>query len=248
MPKPMFFLYRRWHKSHSARPQRGAAALALMLLLGVSIGLLVIEYARGIRGNDVVDPRTIQAMSKAREALLGYATTYRDTHPGEVFGYFPCPDMGTGFEGHAAPGCGGQDVTVIGRLPWRTLDLPPLRDANGECLWYAVSGNFKNNPKTKDLLNRDTNGLIEVVAADGTSFRRRQHTRAAGCGRHFLRRPDPARTGPQPGRDQPARHLPRQLLADQLSRHRRRKRHQQRASVVLRQTDSRASSLPSTRI
>jgi len=74
-----------------ARLQRGAAALALMLLLGVSIGLLVIGYARGIRGNDVVDPRTIQAMSKAREALLGYATTYRDTHSGEAFGFFPCP-------------------------------------------------------------------------------------------------------------------------------------------------------------
>ncbi len=150
--------------------QRGAAALVLMMLLGISIGLLVIGYARSVGGNDVADPRTIDAMSKAREALLGYATTYRDTHPGEAFGFLPCPDMGTGFEGHAAPGCGGKDVTVIGRLPWRTLDLPPLRDAHGECLWYAVSGNYKNNPKTNDLLNRDTNGLIEVVGPDGTSF------------------------------------------------------------------------------
>ena len=171
MPTRPFHLSRtERHCSHATRLQRGAAALVLMMLLGVSIGLLVIGYARGIGGNDAADPRTIQALSKAREALLGYATTYRDTHPDEVFGYLPCPDMGTGSEGHAAPGCGGTDVTVIGRLPWRTLDLPPLRDAHGECLWYAVSGNFKNNPKTRDLLNRDTNGLIEVMGPDGTSF------------------------------------------------------------------------------
>ena len=141
-----------------------------MLLLGVSIGLLVIGYARSLQGDNVTDPRTFLALSKAREALLGYAATYREAHPNEVFGYLPCPDMGTGPEGQAAPGCSGSDVTVIGRLPWRTLDLPPLRDANGECLWYAVSGNFKNNAKTLDLLNRDTNGLIEVMAADGTAF------------------------------------------------------------------------------
>ena len=141
-----------------------------MMLLGVSIGLLVMGYARSVGGNNAADPRTIEALSKAREALLGYAATYRDTHAGQAFGFFPCPDMGTGFEGHAAPGCSGADVTVIGRLPWRTLDLPPLRDAHGECLWYAVSGNYKNNPKTRDLLNRDTNGLIEVMGPDATNF------------------------------------------------------------------------------
>lgn len=150
--------------------QRGAIALALMLMLGFTVSLLVIGYARNVRGNDVVDPRTNFALSKAREALLGYATSYRDTHPGEGFGYFPCPDLGTGTEGQAASACGGTDVTVIGRVPWKTLDLPPLRDASGECLWYAISGNYKNNPKTNDLVNRDTNGLIEVMSADGSGF------------------------------------------------------------------------------
>jgi hypothetical protein len=150
--------------------QRGAIGLLLMVMIGLSIGLLIIGYARNVSGSDVVDPRTILALSKAREALLGYATTYRDTHTGEGFGYFPCPDMGSGTEGQAASACGATDVTVIGRLPWKTLDLAPLRDASGECLWYAVSGNYKNNPKTNDLVNHDTNGLIEVMAADGSGF------------------------------------------------------------------------------
>ena len=58
-----------------------------MVMIGLSIGLLIIGYARNVSGSDVVDPRTILALSKAREALLGYATTYRDTHTGEGFGY-----------------------------------------------------------------------------------------------------------------------------------------------------------------
>lgn len=134
------------------------------------MGLLVIGHVRSVQGDSTADGRSVLALSKAREALLGYAATYRDSRPNEVFGYLPCPDMGTAVEGEAQTACGSIDVTVIGRLPWKTLDLPPLRDASGECLWYAVSGNYKNNPKTADLMNRDTNGLIEVMAADGAGF------------------------------------------------------------------------------
>ncbi len=144
----------------------------MMALLGLAIGLLVIGHVRNVQGDSSADGRSVQALSQAREALLGYAATYRDFHSNEVFGYLPCPDMGGAgnVEGQAQTACASGDVTVIGRLPWKTLDLPPLRDASGECLWYAVSGNFKNNPKTADLLNRDSNGLIEVMAVDGTGF------------------------------------------------------------------------------
>ena len=143
-----------------------------MALLGLAMGLLVIGHVRNVQGDSTADGRSVLAMSQAREALLGYAATYRDTHPNEMFGYLPCPDLGGvgHVEGEAQTACGGADVTVIGRLPWKTLDLAPLRDASGECLWYAVSGNYKYNPKTVDLMNRDTNGLIEVMAADGVGF------------------------------------------------------------------------------
>ncbi len=150
--------------------QRGAAAFLLMALLGLAMGVLVFGHMRNVQRDSTADGRSVLAMAQAREALIGYAATYRDLHPNQVFGYLPCPDRGTGVEGQAQSACGGADVTVIGRLPWKTLDLPPLRDASGECLWYAVSGNFKYNPKTDDLMNRDSNGLIEVMAADGTGF------------------------------------------------------------------------------
>ncbi len=63
----------------------------------------------------------------------------------------------------------------MGRLPWKTLRLPDLRDGDGERLWYAVSNNFKNNTRTScanpgDLgcLNSDSRGTITVRNTAGT--------------------------------------------------------------------------------
>jgi len=49
----------------------------------------------------------------------------------------------------------------VGWLPWRTLGIPPLRDADGNLLWYAVSDSFRNGtdnqPTPKPLvINSDT--------------------------------------------------------------------------------------------
>lgn len=115
------------------------------------------------------DQKTADALAQAKDALIGYAATYRDTHPSsgpvydKMFGYLPCPAIdGNGVAGN----CGATDVTLIGLLPWKTLGLPPLRDSSGECLWYAVSGRFKNTPKTA-VLNWDTAGQLIVDDAGG---------------------------------------------------------------------------------
>ncbi len=111
---------------------------------------------------------TAAALAKAKEALIAYAVTYSETHQDNVPGYLPCPN--TGFpEGRSAPTCGTKNVSSIGRLPWQSLSVEPLRDSSGECLWYVVSGTFKNSPQT-DLMNWDNNGLLEVVSADGTTL------------------------------------------------------------------------------
>jgi len=57
---------------------------------------------------------------------------------------------------------------VIGRFPWRTLGLPPLRDGSGECLWYAVSGSYKCNPKK--ILTSDSDGLFTVEDSAGNTI------------------------------------------------------------------------------
>ncbi|MBK1680214.1 hypothetical protein [Rhodocyclus tenuis] len=143
-----------------AKQQRGVALLVvflIILLAGMGI------FFNKLNSNSPIarDQRTAAALAQARDALIGYAASYGDTHSGQVFGFLPCPDIDN--DGSAET-CDQKNVTVVGRLPWKTLDLPDLRDADGECLWYAVSGSFKNNPDP-DLLNWDSAGQLRVVDA-----------------------------------------------------------------------------------
>ena len=129
--------------------------------------------------------KTAIALAQAKEALIAYAATYKDTHddPGSssytVPGYLPCPDLGP--PASRRPGCAGSCgsslVSVMGRLPWKTLGLDALKDGSGECLWYAVSGTYKNNPNgvsgsttTSNMMNWDTNGQFDVKDASNTTF------------------------------------------------------------------------------
>lgn len=140
--------------------QRGAALLIVFLIILLA-GMSMLFQRLNSAPNAARDQQTAAALAQARDALIGYAATYADTHPGQVFGYLPCPDINN--DGSAET-CDQKNVTVVGRLPWRTLDLPDLRDADGECLWYAASGSFKNNPNP-DLLNWDSAGQLRVVDA-----------------------------------------------------------------------------------
>jgi hypothetical protein len=149
------------------RPQRSAGGFALIAILTLLIaGALAFLVA--IFGPEAMEAyrrhKTEAALAEAKAALLGFAMTYRDAHPGEVFGYLPCPD--TNNDGEAELGCGTKDVTVVGRLPWKTLRIPDLRDGDGECLWYITSGHFKYNPKS-DALNWDTTSRLQLQDADG---------------------------------------------------------------------------------
>ncbi|MDP2785979.1 MAG: hypothetical protein Q8O38_15505 [Sulfurimicrobium sp.] len=151
------------------RRERGAALLIILTIIGIGAAWLLVS---ALKSNPQIerDKITADALAKAKDALIGYAATYRDTHPDtgnytdKVFGYLPCPD--TNNDGTGDPPCGNKDVTVVGRLPWKELGLPPLRDSAGECLWYIVSGRAKNNPPT-DELNWDTVGQVEVQDASG---------------------------------------------------------------------------------
>ncbi|WP_153115412.1 hypothetical protein [Rhodocyclus tenuis] len=149
------------HRQHPGR-QRGAALLIVFLIILLT-GMSMLFQRLNSAPNAARDQQTAAALAQARDALIGYAITYSETHPGQPFGFLPCPD--TNNDGSADPGsCGKMDESVVGHLPWRTLELPDLRDADGECLWYAVSGSFKNNPKP-DLLNWDSAGSLRIVDA-----------------------------------------------------------------------------------
>lgn len=149
--------------------QHGSAILIILAIIGLGAAFLLVNALNKANQQTERDKITAAALAQAKEALIGYAATYRDSHSssGPVFGYLPCP--ATDGNGSAAGSCGSKDVTLIGLLPWKTLGLPPLRDSSGECLWYAISGDFKNNPKTT-LMNWDTAGQLIVNDAGGTTL------------------------------------------------------------------------------
>ena len=147
--------------------QRGAALMIILMIAGVVAAFFAVRALNG--ANTERDKVTAAALAQAKDALIGFASTYRELHADvgnnqeKPFGYLPCPD--TNNDGIAEPTCGAMNVSVIGRLPWRTLGLPPLRDSAGECLWYAVSGRAKNNPSTNVAMNWDTLGQLAVTEA-----------------------------------------------------------------------------------
>ena len=155
------------------RAQRGALLLVMLLALGVLGAYLALRALDG-HGLERSQASTA-AMAQAKEALIGYAVSYADTHAGLIQGYLPLPDIGTSRsiapgEGSAAANFAGnaQELTVLGRLPWKTLDLAPLRDSQGECLWYAVSGSHQNVLPSAAPLNWDSLGLFDSYRSDGT--------------------------------------------------------------------------------
>jgi hypothetical protein len=150
---------RHHEESLPCRAQRGAALL-LVLLIVMTAGLgFLFHVVNSGGGSYAREQATQDALAAAKEALIGYAATYRDTHPNEAFGQLPCPD--TDNTGIAQPSCGNAGETMIGRLPYKTLGVPDLRATDGECLWYIVSGSHKYNPKTTPL-NWDTRGQIWI--------------------------------------------------------------------------------------
>ncbi|MCL4681621.1 MAG: type II secretion system GspH family protein [Rhodocyclaceae bacterium] len=167
-------------KSVSAgrRPRQSGAALLIFLLVLMAGALAYL--VSNLTSSEIEARRaqkTQQALSQAREALIGYALRYREDQMADgqydrVYGYLPLPDLGTTRNNNA--GCGNEgcdaanfagnalNTTVIGRLPWRTLGIEPLRDAYGECLWYAVSGSHQNQQRVSPM-NWDALGQVDIV-------------------------------------------------------------------------------------
>lgn len=160
------------------RKCRGFALMAILAL--VTAG--TIYFLATWLGPDLLGTyrarKTEAALAEAREALLGYAATYRDRiDSSTVYGHLPLPDIGDARNnaGCALEGCdagnyagNGSDITVIGRFPWRLFGTEPLRDGYGECLWLVVSGGHKRLLPTSPM-NWDTLGQIDIQVANGAN-------------------------------------------------------------------------------
>ncbi|HKQ26901.1 MAG TPA: hypothetical protein VJT81_20850 [Burkholderiales bacterium] len=134
-------------------------------MLGLLAGVLAIGFAGDLLRQNQRQQRTTDALAQAREALIGYAAG-DNNRPGSL----PCPDTDNNGSSELFPGSNCEDYVTgsnvyIGRLPWRTLGLPDLRDGSGERLWYAVSRQFARNPTCMPNcpLTSDTLGQLTVT-------------------------------------------------------------------------------------
>jgi type II secretory pathway pseudopilin PulG len=160
--------------------QQGAILIIMLVILIIGFAAILVNSLSLSRVKNTRNENTTAVLAQAKDALIGFAVTYGDTHSNSVHGFLPCPDTdgnnGLQMEGSEETGGGSTcapsnpgniDVSVIGRLPWKTLGLATLRDGDGECLWYVVSGTYKDNPKT-GMMNWDTNGQLQAYGPDGT--------------------------------------------------------------------------------
>lgn len=150
--------------------QRGVALMLMMVIVVMGAATILVSSLASstprIKRNEI----SANALAQAKDALIGDTVTQS---PIASAGDLRLPDLGFGIgytpaEGNSAPNFTGnlEDYPVIGKLPWKTLGIPPLRDGQGECIWYAVSGRFKKTPPT-DALNWDTRGQIDVIDKNG---------------------------------------------------------------------------------
>lgn len=160
-------------RSGRAGDRRRAVGMIVVLLLallvvgtvaGVILGLNTAAASMKLSRDEI----TAAALQRAKEALIARAAL-DDNRPGSL----PCPDLVTNIAGNV-PNDGNADMlagndcpSYIGRLPWRTLGLPDLRDASGERLWYALSPSFRDDDSV--AINSDTQGVITVEGASVAS-------------------------------------------------------------------------------
>ncbi len=150
-----------------ARMQRGAALIALAALLVLGTAWLLVSAVNAPQNRIAAGwSENANVLAQAKQGLIAWAAQRAIDAAEDNPGRIPCPEaagnIGTTNEGIAAGSC---TPTAVGRLPWRTLGLPKLRDASGEPLWYAVSPGWAL-PNTSTLLTIHSNSVGQL-AVDG---------------------------------------------------------------------------------
>ncbi len=152
-----------------------ALLLMIVVLIGVaSIGLSSILTNSVKHSNEQRSAENRKILLEAKEVLLSYAVDYALTADFGDIGELPCPDAAPNLppllpvnarEGVPDNVCSLQGANTIGYFPFKRLDKGKFEDSVGECLWYVVSGAYKNSPD--DLRNWDSLGYLNLVDESG---------------------------------------------------------------------------------
>jgi hypothetical protein len=173
--------------NHGPGRQHGAALMVMLVILIIGAAAILVTRLNSTTIKIARDNTTAEALAQARDALIGRAVS-DPSSPGSL----PCPD--TSDDGSAELFSGTDCPSYIGRLPWKTLGLPDLRDGSGEELWYALSPSFRDlaaaNPINSDTqgsltINGTTtaNSVVAIVFSAGSTLsgQSRSSTRSAAC-------------------------------------------------------------------
>ncbi len=148
------------------KKQQGFVAILILVVVSLTAVGFIFNLMNLSSFKEMHVNKTGQALVQAKEALIGFSVG-NASMPGAL----PCPD--TNNDGISDPCSAG---TSIGRLPWKTLGMSDIRDADGECLWYALSPVFRNTlsvstrGNTQPALNSATAGSITVFNEQGVAL------------------------------------------------------------------------------
>lgn len=148
--------------------QNGMALMMLVFIVALAgvAGFLI--YLDGSNVKIERDKKTVAALAEAKAALIGYAASY-DKYPGGL----PCPDVdndgkGDRYETSGKPSISGPECSsqTIGRLPWKDLNIAPVRDGSGECLWYVMTPLYRSalpiSQRKTQKLNANSSGALSI--------------------------------------------------------------------------------------
>lgn len=144
--------------------QRGVAALLILFLIVIGTAGVLIQVLNIRQQQQNRDRVTAEALAQAKAALIAWSIGPEPSRPGTL----PCPAANE--LGSQAGSCSVGGGTTLGRLPWKTLGIDDLRDADGEQLWYALSNNFRRTGLTNAAINSDTAGNLLLYASDGMTL------------------------------------------------------------------------------
>jgi len=152
--------------------RQGGAALLVAMLIALSLSLtFFFKSANTGTVNANRQQATEKVLAQAKEALIAWSVLQGDVATSSTRrpGTLPCPD--TDNSGNQAGSCSDAGGTTIGRLPWKTLGIDDVRDADGERLWYVLSNDFRRAAGLNNkAINSDTQGTLQLYSADGTSL------------------------------------------------------------------------------
>jgi hypothetical protein len=147
--------------------QRGMGLILLLVVVVLAFTyVLMSRLPLATRQTAAKREYNAKVLNQAKQALIGKMVidaAGTDNNPGRL----RCPEgpnnIGTDQEGVAAPDPGDPTCATVGRLPWRTLGLDKLVDADAEPLWYAVSPGWAlQNTLTTLTINSDKRGQMTV--------------------------------------------------------------------------------------